>query len=184
MLLRALGNPYAYKGVPAGRSELLAAIEICSRTRWENQEALFGRRPGYWRLLWRGLRWAWRDLTTADASFRQYVEDFTRRAQMHAREGGEGEPMVSPSEFHLHRHLCEVEGWEPESAWDASVGMAWACYSAYAEWKGWSRGVSAYDEGIRKFLERLAAHRKAGEDEAEAAVQAEMVAFIKAHKGA
>lgn len=163
MLLRAIGNPYAYRGVEATREELLAAVLICSRTREENRAALFagGQRAGAL------LRWSWRwrkmSLATADASFRQYIKDHTRFAPHHElAEAPDAHEPAAPFEFHLHRHLCVNEGMGDEEAWNCGMGYARHLFDCWAESQGSKSLMSEYDQRMQELNKAMNAAHAAG----------------------
>ncbi len=121
-MLSELCSPYAYAvTVPASPRDLFVAVLICSRTRQENAGATFsgGGLVGLaaWRMRGRGFNFA-----VADASFREYIADFTSRARRKAPVSDkDSPPLVAPVEFHLHRHLTEDRGWDDDAAWDCPV---------------------------------------------------------------
>ena len=135
LLLRAIGCPYAFTNADATRNDLLTAVEVCSRKHSENAAHLFGGGIRLFRLVYRSLRWGGMDFATADESFRTYIADFTRMAER-VIVGDGSDPMSAPTEFHLHRHLCEVMHMTEADAWDCSVARAWAYFDTWSEWKG------------------------------------------------
>jgi hypothetical protein len=171
-----MGNPFAYKGAATTGADLIAAMDICSRTRHQNAAAL-GRNRKPWRAAWRDARWVRLGLATAAESFRVYLGDYSARAEWHAPAGDSaGTPLASPAEYHLHRHMCHEEGMGYDEAWDCPVGLAWASYDAWAEWSGFQKPVTAEDSMLREWQRRVAA----GDEAAWAEMQAHYDAQRKA----
>lgn len=183
VLLRALGNPYAYVDASATLAQLVQALDVCSRTRAENAVALFsGERPSIWRILSDARRWRNLDPSTADASFRVYIDDFTLRAARDT-DAANGDDMAVPSEYHLHRHLCEVEGMGEEQAWNCSVARAWAYFDCWTEWKGGKVLLSPYNAQLQSIQARVDKATASGNQEQADAAWAEMGELVKAHNG-
>lgn len=187
-VLRALGNPYAYARAQADAADLAAAVVVCSRGMADNRRALMGgalRVRDLWRLARRVRRV---DFTVADASFRQYLADYSRRNVRvqrgcddgHAADAGE---MLAPVEWHLHRHLTEERGWSDDAAWDCPLIYAWALVDVSHEWRSPGILQSQYDATLANYLASESEARARGDNEAAERISAEVREFIARHRG-
>jgi hypothetical protein len=186
MLLRALGNPYAYVAASATREDLLAAVLVCSRTREQNRSALFGGRMRTGPLL----RWSWRwrkmNLAIADASLRQYIADHTRfpaYIPLADAPGVDAAP-VAPIEFHLHRHLCADRGWDDAAAWDCGYSYARHLFDCWAEAQGHKALASEIDVQLAEMDKAQREAHERGDAAERDRIFAEMGALTRKAKGA
>lgn len=181
-LLTEIDSPYAYRGAPADERELFAAVEICARTHAENLAAFGGgfdvRRLRRWRRQWRRVAF-----TVADASFRQYLADYSRRNKRNET-GGDGErrDLGGPIEWHLHRHLTEDRCWADGAAWDCPLNYAWALMDVSHEWRAPGLLQSEYDARLEALLATEAEARGRGDMAGAAAAAAEIQQLIREHQ--
>lgn len=183
VLLRAMGNAYAYVNKAATRTDIMIAVDVCSRTWEQNTAALFVRDVPLFAIIYRAVRWRGMRVEVADASMRTYLADFTRRAP---RLDGvaSGDPLKAPVEFHLHRFLCESMHFTESQAWDCSFARAWAYFDTHREWNGAKELGTEYDTRKQVIQRRMDAAHASGNKEQEDAAWAEMKAVLQEEKAA
>lgn len=142
-ILASLGNPYADDG-PGTREALMSAIEVCSHTWEQNRERLI-REPPIAEWLWWSWRWRRMDFKTADASFRQYVRDFTA-CPGHWSSSADSDTIKSPWQYHVVRALMDSCGMRESESWNCPVGRAKCYYDAIGEANGDKSLVSQDEE--------------------------------------
>lgn len=182
VILRSISSPYAYVNVGSALSDVLTAIQICSRTTGQNRAALYGGKMPViswvaWSMRWRGVKF-----DVVDASFRTYLADFTRQADRHPPKK-RGRDLAAPVEFHLHRVLCEHYGYDPVAAWDVSLIVAHACADVVAESNGDELIKTPYELEQVRLEEITAAAVAAGDQAAIDQAWAAEKAFMDSMKG-
>lgn len=162
LVLPEFGSPLLGVG-PVMLGELCLGLAVCSRTRPEIQDVLFG---AGMESAAKAIRWRRRyDLETAVASFRIYVADYCVMAhRWTVRNGGKpGRPVGAPWQFHMVRVLCSVYHMTPAEAWETPVALARAYYDTDAEIQGTVRLRTAAEQAAidRKNAEEAAAKEAA-----------------------
>ncbi len=148
-LLQGLENGFAVRG-DGRRSELFAAVLICSRGHAENARALFGGGLPFWRLFWWSCRWSRKRIRHEADKFRQYLSDYCETPEHWS--DGEDRPYLAPWQFHFVHTLCSEYGCTLDEAWDMPVSLARCYQDVFDEFRGDKSLVSEDEAGKIRFL--------------------------------
>lgn len=182
-LLLALGNPYAFAGQAAKPEDLLHALQVCSRTWEENREwvrtqshALLGDRSAIKSVLGKEAnktKWekAWTsgrlDFSTADASFREYLDAYryaAKRTALVPKEGETVRELACPEDWLIVGVLMEHRGYTESQAWNCPVNVARCHFDCFSEYdKGDTSIVSEFQAWCDDRMLEAAAIGKAGD---------------------